>query len=106
VRRHAERESRSYMKLLLLAAAIGLVTVVITFGFISALPLATMKAPFFAILLTLILVPREAAPVIAIAVIVGWFATTRFSMIPAPAVRPTETVVGEGEGDAFPVKAS
>lgn len=44
---------------------------------------ATMKAPIFAGLFTLILVQREAAPVIAIAVVVGWLVTMGLSMVPA-----------------------
>jgi H+/Cl- antiporter ClcA len=46
---------------------------------------ATMKAPLFAALFTAMLVQREAAPVIAIAVIVGMLATARLSMLSPPA---------------------
>ncbi len=45
---------------------------------------ATMKAPLFAALFTAMLVQREAAPVIAIAVIVGMLATARLSMVSPP----------------------
>jgi H+/Cl- antiporter ClcA len=55
---------------------------------------ATMKAPLFAGLITLIIVQREAAAVIAIAVIVGWLATTRFSMVPAAPAGATEVPEG------------
>jgi H+/Cl- antiporter ClcA len=48
---------------------------------------ATMKAPIFSALFVAVLVQREAAPVIAIAVIVGLLATARLSMTPA---RPKE----------------
>ena len=41
---------------------------------------ATMKAPIFSALFVMVLVQREAAPVIAIAVIVGALATARISM--------------------------
>jgi H+/Cl- antiporter ClcA len=44
---------------------------------------ATMKAPLFSGFFTLLLVQREAGPVIAIAVIVGMLATLRLSMTPA-----------------------
>jgi H+/Cl- antiporter ClcA len=45
---------------------------------------ATMKAPLFSALFTAVLIQREAAPVIAIAVIVGLLATARLSMASAP----------------------
>jgi H+/Cl- antiporter ClcA len=48
---------------------------------------ATMKAPIFSALFVAVLVQREAAPVIAIAVIVGLLATARLSMTPAPATK-------------------
>jgi H+/Cl- antiporter ClcA len=41
---------------------------------------ATMKAPIFSALFVMVLVQREASPVIAIAVIVGALATARISM--------------------------
>jgi chloride channel protein, CIC family len=63
---------------------------------------ATMKTPIFAGLFTLILVQRDAAPVIAIAVIVGWLATTRFSMVPAAGTGATEVT----EGDSSPGKTT
>lgn len=50
---------------------------------------ATMKAPIFSALFVLMLVQREVAPVIAIAVIVGLLATARLSMMPAPAQAAT-----------------
>jgi H+/Cl- antiporter ClcA len=50
---------------------------------------ATMKAPIFSALIVMVLVQREAAPVIAIAVIVGMLATARLSMMPAPAQAAT-----------------
>jgi H+/Cl- antiporter ClcA len=56
---------------------------------------ATLKTPVFAGLFTLILVQREAAAVIAVAVIVGWLATTRFSMAPAPPPATTGTAQGD-----------
>lgn len=43
---------------------------------------ATLKAPLFSALFVALLVQSETAPVIAIAVIVGVLATTRFSMTP------------------------
>lgn len=46
---------------------------------------ATLKAPLFSALFVAVLVQRETAPVIAIAVIVGVLATTRFSMTPVAA---------------------
>lgn len=46
---------------------------------------ATLKAPLFSALFVALLVQSETAPVIAIAVIVGVLATTRFSMTPAAA---------------------
>jgi len=46
---------------------------------------ATMKAPIFSALFVMVLVQREASPVIAIAVIVGALATARLSMVSAPA---------------------
>jgi H+/Cl- antiporter ClcA len=45
---------------------------------------ATMKAPLFSALFTAMLVQRDAAPVVAIAVIVGLLATARLSMVPPP----------------------
>ena len=50
---------------------------------------ATMKAPIFSALIVLVLVQREVAPVVAIAVIVGLMATARLSMISAPAQAAT-----------------
>ena len=44
---------------------------------------ATLKAPLFSALFVAVLVQRETAPVIAIAVIVSVLATTKFSMMPA-----------------------
>ncbi len=46
---------------------------------------ATMKAPLFSALFTAMLVQRDAAPVVAIAVIVGMLATARLSMLQPPA---------------------
>jgi hypothetical protein len=46
---------------------------------------ATLKAPLFSALFVAVLVQRETAPVIAIAVIVSVLATTRFSMTPVAA---------------------
>jgi hypothetical protein len=51
---------------------------------------ATMKAPLFSALFTAMLVQREAAPVVAIAVIVGFLATARLSMVSAPAAPQAE----------------
>jgi H+/Cl- antiporter ClcA len=45
---------------------------------------ATMKAPIFTTMFVLILVQSEAAPVIAIAVIMGLLASARLSMMPKP----------------------
>jgi H+/Cl- antiporter ClcA len=45
---------------------------------------ATMKAPIFSALFVMVMVQKEAAPVIAISVIVGLLATARLSMTPAP----------------------
>lgn len=45
---------------------------------------ATMKAPIFTAMFVLILVQSEAAPVIAIAVIMGLLASARLSMMPKP----------------------
>ena len=45
---------------------------------------ATMKAPIFSALFVMVLVQREASPVIAIAVIVGALATARLSLVSAP----------------------
>jgi H+/Cl- antiporter ClcA len=44
---------------------------------------ATMKAPIFSALFVMLMVQRDTAPVIAIAVIVGLLATARLSMVPA-----------------------
>jgi H+/Cl- antiporter ClcA len=45
---------------------------------------ATMKAPIYSALFVAVLVQRETAPVIAIAVIVGALATARLSLVSAP----------------------
>jgi chloride channel protein, CIC family len=45
---------------------------------------ATMKAPIFSALFVLLMVQQDAAPVIAIAVLVGLLATVRISMMPVP----------------------
>jgi H+/Cl- antiporter ClcA len=57
------------------------VAIAATMGFAMV---ATMKASIFSALFISVLVQRETAPVIAIAVIVGLLATARLSMTPAP----------------------
>jgi H+/Cl- antiporter ClcA len=68
----------------------------------------TMKAPLFSALFTAMLVQREAAPAIAIAVVVGLLATAKLSMVPPapqsgapPDATPPEAANVE-EGGASP----
>ena len=49
---------------------------------------ATMKAPIFSALFVLLLVQKEAGPVIAIAVVVGLLATAKLSLVPPPPEEP------------------
>ncbi len=65
---------------------------------------ATMKAPLFTALFTAMLVQREAAPAIAIAVVVGLLATARLSMVPpaepgaaTPPAEPSAADVGRDD---------
>ncbi|HTP11103.1 MAG TPA: chloride channel protein, partial [Anaerolineae bacterium] len=55
---------------------------------------ATLKAPIFSALFIMVLVQRETAPVVAIAVIVGALATARISMIPRQPVQEQTDAAG------------
>ncbi len=58
----------------------------------------TMKAPLFSALFTAMLVQREAAPAIAIAVVVGLLATARLSMVsPAPPAAAGGSAADDGQ---------
>jgi H+/Cl- antiporter ClcA len=69
---------------------------------------ATMKAPLFTALFTAMLVQREAAPAIAIAVVVGLLATARLSMVPpaAPSAAAGDSAVVDAGPDATESEAA